>query len=150
MPFNPGAVPSVPTTPVVKELKMEEILLKVSEAREQASDLPGHCPDYMSALKHIKLGSTLDKKESWVLNPLKLLRAWPTLLGLTGFYDSQGETNSIVQVKPSGTFACKLMVSVRSLPGIIAGAPRELQFEVSPMGWTHCLRPFSNWDSGCC
>ena len=44
---------------------MEEVLLglqKLLASEEQASDLPGHCPDYMSALKHIKLGSTLDKR----------------------------------------------------------------------------------------
>ena len=25
--------------------------------------------------------------------------------------------------------------------------PLKLQFEVSPVGWTHCPRPFPNWDS---
>ena len=49
--------------PVVRELKTEEVLLRFQKQESR----PLTCldtADYMSALKHIKLGSTLDKKES--------------------------------------------------------------------------------------
>ena len=52
-----------------------------AEAGEQASDLPGHCPDSMPARKHSYSGSTLDEKGSrtWNLEPLEV---WPVMPGV--------------------------------------------------------------------
>ena len=47
--------------------------VQASEAGEQASDVPGHCLDSVSAHKHSKSGGTLDKKgvSPGILNLLK-------------------------------------------------------------------------------
>ena len=64
-------------------------------------------------------------------------------------YDLQGERNSTVKVKvkPELHFCVKLMTVSGCALGYKQLQPPKQQFEVLPMGWMHCLRPFPKWDS---
>ena len=110
-----------------------------------ASDLPGFhaCPQAQQVRQYFR------QWKEWVLASSESLRAWLTTSpsGSKTFYDSLGETNSILKKKNRAIFSeAQTGDDISSWSGY-KKEPPILQYELSPMWWIYCPGLFPNWDS---
>ena len=85
----------------------------------------------MSDCTHSKLGDTLDKKGSGSWNSWAL-RSLANPQGSKKSYNSQGETNSIVKVKPELHFCKQADEDISFRPGIIIRSPPDYNLKFHP------------------